>query len=203
MKIKFTYSKTHENEKLIGIQNEYQWFLDNNFPIILPKFYSQLYQDTKGHKRVFQQKLSKELNKIYDKNKYASKIMEVRNDWDKVEPEFLLIAQDVGLKINNNYICCVSLYGPQGQFHYPNTIDLRLANSSDIKFATETIAHEILHLAIFNKAKRLKLDYKQTEGVVDLLFKETKLKVIFPKYKLQNIAVYNKLLFEKIIPKRK
>jgi len=33
--------------------------------------------------------------------------------------------------------------------------------------------------------------YKQTESVVDLFFKETELKKIFPDYQLQNSIKYN------------
>jgi len=54
-------------------------------------------------------------------------------------------------------------------------------------------------LAIYNKAKKLKLNYEQIEGLVDLFFIETKLKDIFPNYKIQNIGDSNKKLFYKII----
>jgi len=53
-------------------------------------------------------------------------------------------------------------------------------------------------LLIYNKVKKLKSNYKQTEGIVNLFFTETKLKTIFPKYKLQSIAIHNKRLFEEI-----
>jgi hypothetical protein len=74
-----------------------------------------------------------------------------------------------------------------------------VANSKDIKNANETIAHEIIHLLIYNKVKKLKLNYEQTEGLVDLFFIETKLKNIFPNYKIQNIGAANKKLFYNII----
>ena len=90
------------------------------------------------------------------------------------------------------------VYGPSGQFNYPDSINLRVSNIKDIKEANKTIAHELIHLLIYNKAKKLKLNYKQTEGVVDLFFIETKLKTIFPQYKSQSIAIHNKRLFKKI-----
>ena len=103
------------------------------------------------------------------------------------------------LKVRDKYFCHISLYGPEGQFNYPNIVNLRVANSKDIKNANETIAHEIIHLAIYNKVKKLKLNYEQTEGLVDLFFIETKLKDIFPNYNIQNIGDSNKELFYKII----
>lgn len=199
MNVEFIYSLKEEISRLTDLASEYQWFLDNNFPATFPKFYNRLYQDAKSHKCIFRQILSRELSKIYDKKKYASRVAEAQNNWSKVEREVLMIMQDLGLKVKDNYVCYVSLYGPEGQFCYPNIINLRLANQSDIRSANKTITHEILHLAIFNKAKKLKLDYKQTEGAVDMLFKETELKRIFPEYKLQNIAIHNKLLLRQII----
>jgi len=47
--------------------------------------------------------------------------------------------------------------------------------------------------------EKLKSDYKQTEGIVDLFFKETELKDIFPDYKLQSIAEYDNKIFDKVI----
>ncbi|PJC00961.1 MAG: hypothetical protein CO073_04820, partial [Candidatus Komeilibacteria bacterium CG_4_9_14_0_8_um_filter_36_9] len=41
MKIQFLYSKNKEREKLLNIYDEYQWFIDNDFPIVLPKFYAE------------------------------------------------------------------------------------------------------------------------------------------------------------------
>jgi hypothetical protein len=36
MRLQFLYSKNKEKEKLLNIYDEYQWFIDNDFPIILP-----------------------------------------------------------------------------------------------------------------------------------------------------------------------
>ena len=47
--------------------------------------------------------------------------------------------------------------------------------------------------------RKLKLNYEQIEGLVDLFFIETKLKTIFPNYKIQNVGVANKELFYNII----
>ena len=95
------------------------------------------------------------------------------------------------------------MYGPEGQFKYPNIINLRIANNKDIKSANESIVHEIIHLIIYNKVKKLKLNYEQVEGLVDLFFIETKLKNIFPKYKIQNVGIIDKQLFNKLFKIKK
>ncbi len=111
---------------------------------------------------------------------------------------FFSALDDFALNIRDKYACYVSLYGPEGQFEYPNIVNLRISNIKDIKEVNEVIAHELIHLLIYNKVKKMKLGYRQTEGVVDLFFTETKLKTIFPQYKLQSIAIHNKKLFQKI-----
>jgi len=198
MRIQFLYSKIKEKEKLLDIYEEYQWFIDNNFPIVLPKFYAKIYQKNRNNKKLFVNGLDIELNKIYDKNDYQRKNEEIKNNWKMIEQSFFNTLISFNFKIKNKYICYISLYGPSGQFNYPDSINLRVSNIKDIKEANETIAHELIHLLIYNKAKKLKLNYKQTEGVVDLFFTETKLKTIFPQYKSQNIAIHNKRLFKKI-----
>lgn len=198
MILKFLYSKNKEKEKLLNIYKEYQWFIDNDFPIVLPKFYAEIYQKNENNKKLFIKALNIELNKIYNKNDYYLKNENIKNNWQKIEQNFFDIFNDFTLSIKDKYICYISLYGPEGQFKYPNIVNLRVGNNQDIKNANETIAHELIHLIIYNKAKKLKLNYKQTEGVVDLFFTKTKLKTIFPKYRLQSIAIHNKRLFKKI-----
>ncbi|MBU4057264.1 hypothetical protein KJ695_05160 [Patescibacteria group bacterium] len=198
MKVFFLSSKEREIQKLLNIRSEYQWFLDNDFPIILPKFYEQLYQKSKS-KKDFKIGSEKELNKIYNKEIYNQKVRAVKNEWKKVETEFFCILKKYNLKIKDKYLCYVSLYGPEGQFKYPNIIDLRISKESDDREANETIAHELIHLMILKKTEKLKLDYKKIEGIVDLFFKKTELKNIFPNYKLQSIAEHNEKVFGKVI----
>lgn len=200
MKLQFFYSKNKEKERLLSIYGDYQWFIDSGFPIVLPEFYAKIPKD---NKKFFAKRLNAELNKIYSKKDYQLKNETVKSNWRKIERVFFEILSGFNLKVLDKYFCYVSLYGPEGQFNYPRMINLRVANRKDIKNANETIAHEIIHLLIYNKAKKLKLNYRQTEGLVDLFFVETKLKDIFPKYKTQNIGISNKKLFYKIVKIKK
>jgi len=203
MRLQFLYSKNNEKEKSLNIYDEYQWFIDNNFPIVLPKFYDEIYKNSKKNKKLFTKQLGVEINKIYNRNDYQAKSKVIRNNWKKIENKFFEILSNLNLKVRNKYFCHISLYGPEGQFNYPDIVSLRVANSKDIKNANETIVHEIIHLLIYNEVKKLKLNYQQTEDLVDLFFIETKLKDIFPKYKIQNIGIGNKKLFHKIIKKQR
>jgi len=199
MKISFLYSKNKEKEKLLDMYDKYEWFVDNNFPINLSKFYPRLYQKHKSNKKLFNKDLGANFDKSYDRDDYSLKIEKVRSGWQKIEKKFFNIINNLNLKIADKYLCYISLYGPEGQFNYPNIIDLRIKNNKDIKNANETIAHELIHLLIYNKTKKLKLNYRQTEGVVDLFFTETELRTIFPNYKLQNIGIHNKKLVSELI----
>ena len=201
MRLLFLFSKEREIQRLLNIRSEYQWFLDNDFPIILPVFYKRLYQENKS-KKDFKISLEKELNEIYNKKVYEKKIKIVKREWEKIETRFFDVLKKHNLKTKDKYLCYISLYCPEGQFKYPNIIDLRVSKESDIKRVNETIAHELIHLMILRRAEKLKLSYKKTEGIVDLFFKKTDLKDLFPDYKLQNIAEYDDEVFNKIIMSR-
>jgi len=199
MKVTFLISKTKEKEKLLNIHSEYQWFIDNDFPIILPNFYTKLYEQNKKNKVQFAKDMSRNLDKIYNQRFYQRNLKQIKTNWQRVEQKIFNILNNFNLKIKNKYFCYISLYGPQGQFKYPNLINLRVNNTKDIKEANETIAHELIHLLIYNKVKKINLNYKQIEGLVDLFFTETDLKIFFLDYQMQNIAEHNKNLFRKIV----
>jgi len=201
MKLHFVFSKTREKEKLLSIFDEYQWFIDNDFPIILPKFYNKVYQQNKTNKKDFIAAVTKELNAIYNQGNYQENLKKVKTNWQKIETDIFNVFKRLDLDLKDKYICSISLYGPEGQFKYPNIINLRIHNSKDVRESNETIAHELIHLLISDKVQKANLNYKQIEGVVDLFFTQTELKKIFPQYKLQSIANHDKKLFQQIIGK--
>ena len=81
MRLKFLYSKNKEKEKLLNIYEEYQWFINNDFPIILPEFYTEIYQKNKNDKKLFIKEMNVELNKIYNKDDYQLKNEKIKNNW--------------------------------------------------------------------------------------------------------------------------
>lgn len=188
--LNFIYTKTEEKKRLLDIYDEYQWFLDNNFPVILPKFYASLYKKCGGDKKLFAREASRELDKIYASDIYRQKFFKIKDNWRGIEAEVFDALKKLKLKAENKYICNISLYGPEGQFQRPNIINLRANAKKDIRTANETIVHELIHLLIYNKVKRMKLSYEKTEGLVDSFFTKVELKRIFPRYKKQSIIKY-------------
>ncbi len=184
---------------MLNIHSEYQWFIDNDFPIILPDFYTKLYEQNKNNKIQFTKDMSRNLDKIYNQRFYQRNLKQIKTNWQRIEQKIFNILNNFNLKVKYRYFCSISLYGPLGQFKYPNLINLRVNNTKDIKEANETITHELIHLLIYNKIKKINLNYKQIEGMVDLFFTETDLKNIFLDYQMQNIAEHNKNLFRKIV----
>jgi hypothetical protein len=197
MKLKFTFSKEKEIDKLINIYSEYQWFIDNDFPISLPGFYDQLYKETKT-KGAFKKELIILFKETYKRDVYLEKEKVIKESWKRVSSQVIDTLNDLKLTKRDYYFCYLSLYGPQGQYEYPDRVNLRIINENDIREANETITHELLHILILNKIRRLKLDYETTEGLVDLFFIETKLSDIFPNYKIQSISKIDKFLFNKL-----
>ncbi|MFH1457308.1 MAG: hypothetical protein ABIF17_04345 [Patescibacteria group bacterium] len=198
--VKFIISKKRETERLADLFAEYKWFVDNNFPIILPKIFQTVKDDLlkKQSKKQLLVLVNQILKDKYNKDKYLTSKELIKQEWKKAEKDFFEIVSKYKFKVRNKYCCYISLYGPMGQFFYPDSIDVR-ATKKDIKLINETIAHEIIHLLIFNKIKKLKLDYKETESIVDLFFKQTELKEIFPNYQLQNSIKHNLKQFKSFV----
>ena len=178
--IKFIISKKRETERLVDLFSEYKWFAKNDFPIVLPK----ISQSVKNNllKKQSKKKLLVLANKIlkneYNKDKYLQAKKLTEEKWQRIEKDFFEIVSKYQFKIRDKYFCYISFYGPMGQFFYPDMIDVR-AKRKDIKSIDETIAHEIIHLLIFNKAKKLKLNYEEIESIVDLFLKKLSLKNYF------------------------
>lgn len=90
MKLQFLYSKNKEKEKLLNIYDEYQWFIDNDFPIVLPKLYAEIYRKNKNNKKLFTKALNVELNKIYNKKDCQFKTEKVKKTGKKLKKSFLI-----------------------------------------------------------------------------------------------------------------
>ena len=201
MRVKFLASKKNELKRLVNLYGDYQWFIDNDFPVILPAFFKKIYKkygNADLNKNLIDRIFDRELNRIYKKNIYTKKAFFLKNNWVNVEKNFLSVLADLKIKPSSDFFCYLSLYGPAGQFKTPNIINLRIANKKDLKEANISIAHEIIHLLLYKKFTRMRLGYKQTEGMVDLFFTETDVKKIFPKYEKQTIAIHDKNIFAKI-----
>lgn len=66
----------------------------------------------------------------------------VEQNWRKRKKEVIDILNTLNLKTKDVYFCYISFFGPQGQYKYPNIINLRVSNSKDLREGNETIARE-------------------------------------------------------------
>ena len=197
MRVKFTFSKKEELKKLLDLRSKYQWFLDNDFPICMPSFYKALYLKHKDNIGAFEKELKSRLD--FNQEIYKEKQLIIEKKWKSVEKEYFRTLEELGFSLLKKYVCVLSLYGPEGRFHDPNTINVRIATKRDIENMNLTIAHEIIHLAIMDYVDKLKFGYEETEGVVDLFFKETSLVDVFPEYRLQDGIKHSKSNLNKVL----
>ena len=64
MEVEFTYSINQEKARLVGLFSEYQWFLDQKFPVCMPVFFDELYKRNQKNKTKF----IKEMGPVLEKN---------------------------------------------------------------------------------------------------------------------------------------
>lgn len=196
MRVQFRHSQKRERKILLEVFHEYKWYVDYNFPIILPKSFKTLFTNSPKNKKEFSKQLNARLREQYDAKIYQRKAKHIARQWRKKEKYFFQIMENYNIKIQEKYYCYITRYGPQGQFQYPNTLDIRVITAQDVRESCMVMAHELVHLLIYNKTKKMKLNYEKTEGVVDLFFRETELRNIFPMHGLQTTAKHDKKMFQ-------
>jgi len=200
MKIHFLFSKNREKNRINELLGDFSLFQEYRIPIFLPGANSAIVKKLKASPK------SKELAKAvftafeneYDQSKYLEKKFLAQKQWPRIEDRFFSILKSLRLKPASKFYCYLSFYGPMGQYHTPNIIDVRVNTAGDIKDLPETIAHEIIHLVIHQKARGLK--YEEIEGLVDLFFRLTEFRNLFPDYKFQNGIKHDIKVFKKHFP---
>lgn len=90
----------------------------------------------------------------------------------------------------DNYLCYISRYGSGGTYYIPNTICIRtiLENETDLKRANEVIAHEIVHLSIYDQIKFNNISFENTERLVDLILTKTPIGKLINNPSFQNFG---------------
>lgn len=93
-------------------------------------------------------------------------IRETAKVWETVNEQFEKTFKKLGLKDLGNVTCFVHGISCEGWFDVDdNSIHIRLTNYGSGKNLIDTIIHELLHLATYDK----KLDYDERETIVDSL----------------------------------
>lgn len=103
----------------------------------------------------------------------SSSIKEIEKVWTKVSPEVERTWGKYHLKDLGNVTCFIHGISCEGWFDVDsNSIHVRLVNYDSEKELVDTIIHELLHLATFDK----KLNYDEREAVVDSLLAKPEFK---------------------------
>mgnify|MGYP001584750117 CR=1 FL=1 len=168
----FSHTKVREREHLSRLLEEREWFKHENFPVFLPRNQADVQKE------------------IQRKNELLTgKAARLQKEWEKIEAEYFgTVGKFHHRKLLSKYICHVSRFGPEGKYHKPNMLFIRLRTARDEKQATETIAHELLHLVFADLFDSKGLNYAEREGMVDALIIQSNLSYLFPRYQKQSIG---------------
>lgn len=171
-KVIFSHTKADEVEYLQNLEQERGWFKAHKFPAVLPPINSKPIEQYELHQL-----------------EVEKRIPEIEGAWCKIEASFFEILDEVVNLDQIKYYCHVSFFGPEGKYHRPNYLFVRANKQQDTNISRilETVAHELIHLAIANDADNNDLTYRDKECLVDSIFKSIGLKDIFPNYQAQNI----------------
>mgnify|MGYP001620127320 FL=1 len=117
---------------------------------------------------------------------FSARAREVECAWQETDTQVINGVKEVALKhgvrVRSKYACYLTTLGPYGYFKTPNKIFINIVDA-DISHVMETIVHEVLHLALYEKAHHLNLTHEQCENLIDSQFKSGILKELFPMYR--------------------
>lgn len=178
--LKFTYSKEMELKELLWIYSEHDFFVKNKYKVFYPTIPNKISKKLESEYRDLeaQKLLEFEFEKIFKREKpvYDRTIKLVGAQWQKIEADFFKILTEINLNSSvNQVICYISRYGPGGSYYPPKKISVRVVEEfdQDITEVNEKIAHEIVHLAINDLVVKYKLNFDNTERLVDLILVKT------------------------------
>ncbi len=167
-KVVFDHNETDEIEYLQNLEQERDWFVENDFPAVLPDENTKPAESYQQNRTVIEQRLP-----------------EVEDSWSQLADNFFAaLAKTINLP-NQTYECHLSFFGPEGKYHRPNYLFVRANPTDTVSSILETIAHELIHLAVANDATQQNLDYAAKEKLVDDIMTSPELKKIFPNYRSQ------------------
>ena len=176
----FSNTKKREQEYLSQLFEEKEWFKREHFPVFLPP--------------------AKASNRQKIKELSRKEIDQLNKDWKRIERDFFATIKTFRhKKLVPKYVGHVSRFGPEGKYQSPNIVFIRLRAKHDARQATETIAHELIHLFFADFFESKKLNYAECEGMVDALVLESGLADIFPNYKRQSVGKVRRKLLKSIL----
>lgn len=191
--IKFKYSKKQEIKDLLWLYSEAEFFSKNKYKVFYPEIpqniVKALEKNSKNKLNILE--LKNQFKPIFEGERsiYQETLEKIEPKWQKIQaPFFDFLKQNLDCK--NSYNCFISRYGPGGTFYRPNSISIRvrLDKKDDLDDANEKIVHEIVHLCIYDLAEKYKLNFEDTERLVDLILTKTEIKDLLKNPKMQNFG---------------
>lgn len=189
--IKFIIDKNLEAEGLLLCYKDHSLISKYGYQVFWPEIPSAL--EEKLIKDPFLTENIKNFSYAYDsifKNNSdycLTKKNIIQENWQKIETHFFDILCNVLLleiNQNNTYLCCLTKYGVQANYILPNKIFLRINTEIDIEYANQSIAHEIIHIAVNDLVTKFNIGWDDTERLVDLILTKTEIKnyLKFPRF---------------------
>lgn len=145
-------------------------------------------QKKQGNEFSFVKLPNKEKVSKINKKDLSNKKNQIKLKWQKIEKDFFVIAKNMGLSLNKEYICYFTRYGSCGFYMPPNSFVIRIANKKDIEESNINISHELMHLILMQNNKDQNLGYKGREMLVDKFLMKKPFKKILPEYEKQDFS---------------
>lgn len=110
--VKFYFSEEQELDDIAWIYSEYDFFVKNKYKVYYPKISKELTEKMIEKPSSAQNKkiLEKEFTEIFDheKNIYDKTIIEISQNWRKIEKKFVNILNQLNYDYPKNVSCFVS-----------------------------------------------------------------------------------------------
>src|SRR3989344_4244698 len=166
IKLKISFSKEKEIERVIYTMDKIDWFNENGYRPILPLEINKDFFLSKGKEGV-----TDAVEKEFSVDDYEKTKTYIENNQSDILPKLYEFVKKIGFTPQEEYIIVLTKYGVAGSYHVPNTIVINIKMKYE-KGLMRTIVHEILHLTIENLIKEYKISHWKKERVIDLLLNE-------------------------------
>jgi hypothetical protein len=182
-RLKFDISQKKELNNIKYLLKEKDWFEREDFPIFWPK---NIHAP------------QKEMTEV--STRLTASMQKLRSDWRAIENQyFKTVSKFKHKRLSRQYLCHVSYFGPEGSYHSPNSLIIRLHTATDRRRAVESIGHELIHLMFINYFNSQSCDYAEREWLVDHLILRSDLINFFPGYQAQSVGKPRLDILKKIL----
>lgn len=176
MRVEIIYNVDKVKSELDFLKNNLSFFENNKMFYYFP------------FKKLEKELISKQIKLDEKKFEIDKRVKLITKKWERVETAFFgylkkIDKQNEFFNFENHYKCFLSFYGCYGYFRFPGQVYVNIG--ADLDFVIETIAHELIHLLVYEKVENK--SYEEIEVIVDKIMIDSEFKKLFPRYKIQEI----------------